>query len=199
MPRQYCTHYEQSILLTFNSLNSTLSHLVNRASSLVMGVDMHNDDFMAKVAFIVETDGLLRDYINTVVIKNIKSRMTDNRFTSLNSNQIHAALLLKSIAPCSLKHFAAVMRLSTSAASALIDRMVGNGIVLRRLNPDNRREILLSVSPEFDEHVLYVRKELSAWFAGLTDDLGIENFEKWYEVMLRLNEVLLKKLLPSQE
>ena len=91
------------------------------------------------------------------------------------------------------------MRLSTSAASALIDRMVGNGIVVRRLNPDNRREILLSVSPEFDKHVLYVRKELSRWFAGLTDDLGEENFEKWHEVMLRLHEVLLKKLLPSQE
>jgi len=160
---------------------------------------VHSDDFMAKVAFIVETDGLLRDYINTVVIKEIKSRITDNRFSSLNSNQIHAALLLKSIAPCSLKDFALVMRLSTAAASALIDRMVGNGLVLRRLNPDNRREILLSVSLEFDEHVVYVRKELSAWFAGLTDDVGAENFEKWYEVMLRLNEVLLKKLLPSQD
>ena len=59
---------------------------------------MHNEEFMDKVSVIVETDGLLRDYITSVVIKDIKSRISDNRFTSLNSNHIHAALLLKAIA-----------------------------------------------------------------------------------------------------
>lgn len=155
---------------------------------------MHNDDFMAKVAFVVETDRLLRDYIDLVVIKDIKSRITDDRFTNLNSNQIHAALLLKTIAPCSLKDFAAVMRLSTSAASAMVDRMVASGVFLRQANPRNRREILLSVSPEFVEHVLYVRTELTAWFAGLTDDLGMDNFEMWHTVMQRLSSVILQKL-----
>jgi DNA-binding MarR family transcriptional regulator len=155
---------------------------------------MHNDDFMAKVALIVETNGLLRDYIDSVVIKDIKSRINDDRFSSLNSNHIHAALLLKAIAPCALKDFAAVMRLSKSAASGLVERMVENNVVLRQPNPRNRREIVLSVSPEFTEHVVYVRAELGAWFATLTNDLGMETFEKWHQVMLQLNTVILQKL-----
>lgn len=158
---------------------------------------MHNDDFMDKVSFIVETDGLLRDYIDTVVIKDIKSRITDNRFSNLTSNHIHAALLLKAIAPCALKDFAAVMHLSKSAASALVERMVENNVVLRQLNPNNRREILLSVSPEFDEHVMFVRTELAAWFGTLINDLGMETFEKWHEVMQQLNTVILHKIKES--
>ena len=146
----------------------------------------------------METDGLLRHYIDSVVIKDIKSRITDDRFTGLNSNHIHAALLLKALAPCSLKDFAAMMRLSKSAASALVDRMVENNVVLRQLNPNNRREILLSVSPEFEKHVVFVRVELAEWFATLINDLGIETFEKWYEVMQQMNSVILKKIGHTQ-
>ena len=62
------------------------------------------DDFKGKVAFIVETDGLLKDYLESVVINEIKSRMTDDTFKSLNTHHIHTALILKSIAPCSLKN-----------------------------------------------------------------------------------------------
>ncbi|MGD9949607.1 MAG: MarR family transcriptional regulator [Desulfobulbus sp.] len=159
---------------------------------------MHDDDFMAKVALIVETNSLLRDYIDSVVINDIKSRITDDKFTCLNSNHIHAALLLKAIAPCALKDFAAVMRLSKSAASALVERMVDNQVILRQPNPNNRREILLSVSPEFEGHVVYVRAELTAWFATLTEDLGMDTFEKWHAVMLRLNTVILEKIRANQ-
>lgn len=156
---------------------------------------MTNDDnFNDKISFIVETDGLLRDYINSVVIKDIKSRINDNRFKHLNNNHIHAALLLKAIAPCALKDFASVMHISKSAASALVERMVENDVVLRKPNPDNRREILLSVSPEFEEHVVFVRKELTAWFATLIDDLGMDSFEKWHSVMKQLHTVILQKI-----
>ncbi len=149
---------------------------------------------MEKVSFIVETDGLLRDYITSVVIKDIKSRIDDKRFTRISSNHIHAALLLKTIAPCSLKDFAALMRLSKSSASALVDRMVDKKIVARTTNPDNRREVVLSVNAEFEAHVAFVRKELAAWFGEVIDELGPDAFEQWYEIMQRLNGIMLKKI-----
>jgi DNA-binding MarR family transcriptional regulator len=155
---------------------------------------MHNENLKDKVSLIMETDGLLRHYIDSVVIKDIKSRIKDDRFTNLNSNHIHAALLLKAVAPCALKDFADMMRLSKSAASALVERMVENNVVLRQQNPNNRREILLSVSPEFEKHVIFVRQELAEWFGTLINDLSIETFEKWYEAMQQMNSVLLKKI-----
>ncbi len=67
---------------------------------------MTDKTFESKIAFIVETDGLLKDYIESIVIKEIKSRMTNDSFKNLNTNHVQAALILKTLSPCSLKKFA---------------------------------------------------------------------------------------------
>jgi len=151
-------------------------------------------EFKSKVAFVVETDGLLKDYLDSIVIKKIKAGMTDDSFKNLSSNHVHAALILKSVSPCSLKTFAATMRMSKAAASALADRMVKTGAVQRNANPDNRREILLTVSPAFEAHVEHVRSELTRWFEALVGRIGMENFEKWHSVMVVLNRVLNQEI-----
>ena len=150
--------------------------------------------FRAKVTFIVETDGLLKDYLESVVIKGIKARMTDDAFKHVSTNYIHAALILKSIAPCALKKFAATLRLSKAAASALVERMVKAGVVCREANPQNRREVLLTVHPDFDAHVAHVRSEMVRWFEILIDKMGMETFEKWHAVMVSLNSVLQEEI-----
>ncbi|MFV0439584.1 MAG: MarR family transcriptional regulator [Desulfopila sp.] len=160
---------------------------------------MTDKEFQTQVAFVVETDGLLRDYLDTIVIKRIKSEMVDDGFRDLCANHIHAAMLLKTIAPCALKTFATTMRLSSAAASALVDRMVRAGVVQRRANPDNRREILLSVSPEFDSHVEHVRMAMTQWFATLVGQIGRENFDKWHTAMVALNRVIKKEIQSSTE
>ena len=86
------------------------------------------------------------------------------------------------------------MRLSKAAASALADRMVTAQVIRRQANPQNRREVLLSVSPEFEAHVAWVRSEMTQWFENLTDRMGMDAFEKWYEVMVSLNQVIQKEL-----
>jgi DNA-binding MarR family transcriptional regulator len=153
-----------------------------------------NDGFKSKVAFIVETDGLLKDYLESIVIKQIKSEMTDDGFSDVAPNHVHAALILKNISPCALKKFATTMRMSRAAASALVDRMVRSGLVQREANPDNRREVLLTVNPEFEAHVGHVRSELIRWFEALTRKMGMKNFEKWHSAMVALNKVLKEEI-----
>nr|WP_319393269.1 MarR family transcriptional regulator [uncultured Desulfobacter sp.] len=155
---------------------------------------MTDNGFKSKVAFIVETDGRLKDYLESIVIKQIKSDMPDDDFNDVKPNHVHAALMLKSIAPCALKKFAATMRMSRAAASALVDRMVRAGLVQREGNPDNRREVLLTVNPEFEAHVGHVRSEMIRWFEVLTNKMGVENFEKWHTAMVALNKVLNEEI-----
>lgn len=148
----------------------------------------------AHIDFLVHSDGLLRDYISSVVIDSILKELGDNRFRRINKNHVQSALILKRLAPCSLKKFAVTMRLSTSAASALVDRMVAAGIICREINPDNRREVLLALTPDFDEHTRQVHARLQQWFAGLIEEIGQDAFEKWYEAMQRISDVLTRRL-----
>lgn len=152
-----------------------------------------------KVDFIVRTDGLLKDYIESVVVKSIKAAMPDDTFKHMTSNHIRAALLLRNMQPCSLKEFATAMRLSTAAASAQVDRMVKNGTVRREINPDNRRAVVLTVSPALEEHVNHIHTQMSRWFESITEELGRETFEKWYEVMVSLNAVLNQRIKSGHE
>lgn len=155
---------------------------------------MADSEFRSKVAFIVETDGLLKDYLDSVVIKKIKEEMIADAFQHVSANHLHAALILKNISPCALKEFASTMRMSKSAASALVDRMVKAGVVQREENIHNRREVLLRVSPEFESHVRAVRSEMTKWFETLVDKIGVENFDKWHTVMVALNSVLREEI-----
>ncbi len=150
--------------------------------------------FNDKVDFIVRTDGLMKDYIETVVVNKIKAEMPDDIFKKMSSSHIHAALMLMNIAPCSLKEFATVMRLSKAAASSQVERMVKTGMVQREVNSENRREVVLTVSLAFEEHINHVHTEVTNWFASITEQLGMETFEKWYEVMTTLNEVISKRI-----
>ncbi len=152
------------------------------------------EDLKSKISFITETDGFLRDYITTQVIPVIKSGIRKDSYKKINSNHIHAALMLSRMEPCSLKDFSSMMRLSKSSASALIDRMVEGKIIKRSQNPDNRREVLLSVDPEFSEHMRFVKEELAMWFEKLIAEMGEDIFQKWYEVMEKLDEILKEKL-----
>ena len=152
-----------------------------------------------KFEFIVETDGLLNDYIRSVVFKRIKAETKDDKFILINANQIRVAMILRALAPCSLKAFAEAMIMSKAAASALVDRMVQNGIVRREANENNRREILLWVASDFEAHVSHVVTELSKWFEGLSAEMGIETFEKWYDAMLSINHIIHKRIRNNHE
>jgi DNA-binding MarR family transcriptional regulator len=154
-------------------------------------------DFSEKVALIAETDGLLKDYITSIVISRITAGMSDNGFMSVNSNHVHAAMILKRMEPCTLKDFAAMLRLSKSSASALVDRMMENGIIRREANPENRREVLLSIDPAFENFEALLRDKLTQWFAGLVSEMGTETFEKWHDVMLSLNKIIQEKIRKS--
>ena len=160
---------------------------------------MTDNAFESKIAFIVETDGLLKNYIDSIVIKEIKSRMADDAFTNLSSNHIQAALILKTLSPCALKKFALTMRMSKAAASALVGRMVKNGVVQREANPENRREVLLTISPGFEAHLSHVRSEITQWFESLTERIGMETIEKWHSVMVTLNRVIQEDIHSTHE
>ena len=64
---------------------------------------MKEDSFQSKTALIMETDGLLKDYLETVAIKNTKSERTDGILRYSTPNHIHAVLIFQGIAPCALR------------------------------------------------------------------------------------------------
>lgn len=66
----------------------------------------------------------------------------------LSPSALRALLALDDRGTCKLAVLAAELRLSQSATSRLVDRLVDNGLVDRTAAPDSRREIRISATAE---------------------------------------------------
>ncbi len=89
----------------------------------------------------------LRDEINLLTAKQFET-MLDNE---LSTKQV---LLLESIraGAASTKAVADSLSVSTSAVSQQLNRLESMGYIERKINPDNRREILLTISVKAEQY-----------------------------------------------
>ncbi|EGW38587.1 marR family protein [Desulfosporosinus sp. OT] len=67
--------------------------------------------------------------------------------------------------------------LSKSTVSGIVDRLVGQGVIIREIPENNRRIVRLSLSPEFEKN--NVLKELmNKYFADILKEASEEDIEK---------------------
>lgn len=71
-------------------------------------------------------------------------RAMDGLARNLSPSAVRALLTLDERGECKLAELADALVLSQSATSRLVDRLVDNGLVVRRIPPDSRREVRLS-------------------------------------------------------
>lgn len=62
--------------------------------------------------------------------------------------QVRALFALHLLGPCRLKEFADQLAISGAAASEMINRMVELGFVTRSQDPRDRRQVIISLTPE---------------------------------------------------
>ncbi len=78
---------------------------------------------------------------------------SDDLLRVLSLRQMCTLLAIEQIAPCSLAGVMARTNLSKSAASAAVDKLVRCGMVTRRRNEENRRELIIEVEPEIRHYL----------------------------------------------
>ena len=76
----------------------------------------------------------------------------DDVIARLNPRQKNYLFTIKRFGPCSLQVIMHHTGLSSSAASAAVDKLVKIGIVNRVRNDENRREVQVSLAPELHDH-----------------------------------------------
>lgn len=76
----------------------------------------------------------------------------DDIVAALSPRQKNHLFTIKRLGPCSLHSIMLHTGLSSSAASAAVDKLVRLGVVERERNSENRREIVVRVTPGLEEH-----------------------------------------------
>jgi DNA-binding MarR family transcriptional regulator len=104
--------------------------------------------------------------------------------------QLHMLGLLNELGPTTVSHLATLLGTTPPSASAMVDRMVDTGLVVRERNEDDRRVVTVSLGPggkDALEAALGGRREMLERVLSQLDD---EELRTTLRVMARLEEAI---------
>lgn len=113
----------------------------------------------------------------------------DALFT-LTPLQTHMVMTVREQGQVTIKQLAQTLCVGAPAASAMVDRLVEMGILTREANPNDRREVLVRVSPREESEIQAMERRHLQHTVDLFDKIGLDCARMWGELCVRIQNVL---------
>ena len=91
--------------------------------------------------------------------------------------QFNHLMLLRFVLPCNLARIMAVTNLTSAGASLFVDKLVQSGVLTRRTDPGDRRNVIIGASPQTQQIFQQVDKGLNELIDSYFDDYTPEELE----------------------
>lgn len=138
-----------------------------------------------KLDFIFQTGKKIHFYMDGVLPES-----SDALVSELSNLQVKVAMQVYLNEPLSLSSLAGSLGLSNPSASVLVEKLVEKEVLNRDPDPADRRKIELRVHPKARPFLEEMLKCLHKRFQRLASKVGDENIDKWYQVALKLSEII---------
>lgn len=143
-----------------------------------------------QAALIMSAGKQLRDWTLRLQNAETRQRARNLPFGDLSIAQTLAVMAVKDHGPLSITRLAELLAVSPPSASAMVDRLVDRGLLTREPDPDDRRKVIVSLSPEADAVYEHTLNAILAEFVQIVNRLGPDTSRKWCEVMLEVRRVI---------
>jgi DNA-binding MarR family transcriptional regulator len=151
---------------------------------------MEKRDVFEQARLIFETGIIIRDR----VIRAHTAHATEGEeCCELSISQMHAVLATREHGQVTVSELAEIGGVSPPSASAMVDRLVEKGVLLREHSQEDRRKVIVRVSPEAEKTIEKAEQRILQVFVDLVEKIGPETTQKWVEVLERVREVLLEE------
>lgn len=149
---------------------------------------MRNPDTLEQARMIHETIQLLRTRIVRHRVRAMRARKSS--CGQLTLSQLNAMSIIREREQITIKELAAALEVSAPSASAMVERLVEMGVVVRRQSEVDRREVRVSVSPGIIRELDLVERDFLESLAGLLERIGPDYARQWCRVYGRLHKIL---------
>jgi len=120
------------------------------------------------------------DDIYILKIQDVGKRLSmKDPFGELTNTQSQAVFKISRICPCTLSEVAKSLRTTKSSASTLVERLVVKGVLERKQDPDNRRRVLITLTPQAQRFQKTLENELEKEMIRIADNMNPEDFNMW--------------------
>ncbi len=108
----------------------------------------------------------------------------------LSVAQLHVIRVIRSHGEMAMSELADQVGVSPPSASAMVDRLVEKGVLCREHSTEDRRKVVVRISPEGERKAEEVEAGILKLFVDLVEKLGPGTTEKWCQVLERVKAVL---------
>lgn len=115
-----------------------------------------------------------------------------NQKVTIQKSQFNQLMLIRDIIPCNLGKIMTVTGLTSAGASLFVEKMVQSQILIRKDNPKDRRNVLISLTPEGAELLRGVDDRLDDFILDFFHTCSEKDLITVGEAMKIISEVLEK-------
>lgn len=108
----------------------------------------------------------------------------------LSVDQLHVVLAAREHGEVTVSQLAELSGVSPPSASAMVDRLVEKGFLEREQSKEDRRKVIIRLSPEAKERVEKAEESILQVFVDLVEEIGPETARQWVEVLERVRDVM---------
>ncbi len=130
----------------------------------------------------------LFDNIGDKLIKN--SKITRDTYVKLTMAEANALYVIGSDEPKTMKQIAEALGVAVSTPTRTIDRLVEKGFINRRVDENDRRQLLIETTSKGKKLLLEMDEEGIIMVRSMLKNLKDEEIDSLKEILLKINENL---------
>ena len=150
---------------------------------------MTDNAIREQARYIFTTGKVIHDRILKIQSNQLASDSCD-AFGELSVNQVHMIRLVRKHGTLAMSELAVRLGVSPPSASTMVDRLVDKGVLNREHSTEDRRKVVVRISPEAIKKIASVETSILQLFENLVEKLGPETTRQWCRVLGRINAVL---------
>jgi len=151
---------------------------------------MTDPNTLASARHIFTTGRKVHDLVQQTITATCMAEGINHRFGELSSSQMNMILMIRVREAVSVTQLASLLSVSPPSVSTMVDRLVERGLLTRTPSSEDRRKVVIRVSPEAIEEISRVEEKVLDAFVKLVEALGPQTTRMWCEVLDRIKDVL---------
>ena len=151
---------------------------------------MHHDAYLEKATLIMNNGKVLWDWVFKVQADHLSKRRPGDPLKDISMPQYHLLSLVHQLRKATVSQLADALDVSAPSASAMVDRLVERGVLLRRQSSEDRRKVLISLSPQVLSQFQEVEQAILDSFSRLVRELGWEATCTWCELLQKVTRIV---------
>ncbi len=150
---------------------------------------MHENETLAQARYIFSTGKMIRDRIFRAQAAHLAAFGSET-LGDLSLPQLHAIMVVRTQGEVTMTELSDRLGVSPPSASVMVDRLVEKEILIREHSVEDRRKVVVRVSPQAVENIEGVEETILRSFVEIVEKIGPETAQKWCEVLEQVKSVL---------